>query len=619
MNEYLIDILNVVALKSNELSNEIAQIEDRIEAKVVTGDLWADFAQYKDLYSQIIEAYEKMNDLDNEWCNLASQIVARNNNSKTPIVEIDYSSVESIEYSLVAMEQALPIFNGGYQIDDFAMLSADFIEQYRDLLNRDYEITLEKYKGLLSKINEGYPVAISQKLEEYQMVGEPTKYNIGGVVFELKTREDVEELYSVINEYENEKEHEKQPEIKRAIGIPYSQISPEIKAKFASIIAGTSIDEVHENDNLVETPPVLEEENQTLELQSGAKVKLQEFKNKGKKVIKLIGSRFVANGREMIESLTGSYQRTNVMSENNFVGDYSGIKNIPEETNLGDMVTEQMQSVQQTVDNSKETLLSKYSDLIRQRAFENYSGDINNLSSQEEEFIIDNYLDNLIAVGTEKYGDNFVQDIMNEATAEPIKWIMDEVSQGKKVDSISEDAMSTIDNMTEKELEDYLNNLRLSSEQLESFSKLVSDYKMVNPNSGDFKAYKEALKVVIDELGLVKSNVANSQIRQASKPETSISETIEQPMQATETILQDNIITKIDKMGEFELENYINGLNLTMDEIAKFETYQNQYKNNYTGMSDYLAKKNSIKAIVQERQIIQNSNIRTSVVESRSR
>jgi len=59
MNEYLIEILNVVALKSNELSIEIAQIEDELEAFAVSGNLWEDLAQYKKLYSQIIDYYEK--------------------------------------------------------------------------------------------------------------------------------------------------------------------------------------------------------------------------------------------------------------------------------------------------------------------------------------------------------------------------------------------------------------------------------------------------------------------------------------------------------------------------------------------------------------------------------
>jgi len=78
-------------------------------------------------------------------------------------------------------------------------------------------------------------------------------------------------------------------------------------------------------------------------------------------------------------------------------------------------------------------------------------------------------------------------------------------------------------------------------------------------------------------------------------------------------------MTTNDKMGEFELENYINSLNLTMEEIAKFESYQNQYKKNYAGLSDYAIKKASIKSIVQEREIIQSSNVRTSTVETRSR
>jgi len=614
MNEYLIEILNVVALKSNELSIEIAQIEDELEAFAVSGNLWEDLAQYKKLYSQIIDYYEKMNDLDNEWCNIASQMVAKNNAQKTPIVEIDYSSIESIEYSLAAVEQVLPVFNGGYQLDDFTLLSVDFLNTYRDLLNKDYEITSKKYKGLLSKINEGYLDTIFQKIEKYQMASEPTKYDVGGVIFELKTKEDIEDLYNIIHEFEHEKEQEKQPEIKRAIGTPYSQTSPEIKAKFASIIVGSPMDEVHEKTDLEESLPELEEIDQTLELQSGSKVKLKEFKNKGKKVIKLIGSRFVANGKEMIENLTGSYSRYN---ENNFVNDYSDINDVTEEPNLSNMNTEPIESVQQTVDNRKETLLSKYGDLIKQKAFENYSGEINNLPSQEVNFIIDSYLDNLIAAGEEKYGDNFVQDIMNEATSEPIKWIMGEVSQSEKMNTISEKTISTIDDMNEYELEDYVNNLKLSSEQLGSFNKLVSDYKMVNPNSDDFTASREALKAMISELDLVKPNIVNnSQMGQASKPENV--SPVEVP-QSTEAVPQENIMTTIDKMGEFELENYINSLNLTMEEIAKFESYQNQYKKNYAGLSDYAIKKASIKSIVQEREIIQSSNVRTSTVETRSR
>lgn len=91
----------------------------------------------------------------------------------------------------------------------------------------------------------------------------------------------------------------------------------------------------------------------------------------------------------------------------------------------------QKHQAQKSLPEKKQLLLSKYSDLINQRVLdiEARGKHFGSLKPDLQAEYTDNYLTNLIRVGEEKYGDNFIEDIMNEPTEEPIKWLMDEVSK----------------------------------------------------------------------------------------------------------------------------------------------------------------------------------------------
>lgn len=86
-----------------------------------------------------------------------------------------------------------------------------------------------------------------------------------------------------------------------------------------------------------------------------------------------------------------------------------------------------------------------------------------------------------------------------------------------------------------------------------------------------------------------------------------------------EPVIQESTGDMIEKMDEFQLEQYISELNLTMDEINLFKDYVKGYKRDYPSASDYSAEKACIKAIVDNREQEQKQSTRTSVIDSKGR
>ena len=177
----------------------------------------------------------------------------------------------------------------------------------------------------------------------------------------------------------------------------------------------------------------------------------------------------------------------------------------------------------------KTQLLSKYSDLINQRVFgKHWNGAIKHLEQKDIDEEVDNYLNNLIKVGEEKYGDNFIEDVMNEPTEQPIRWLMDEVSHGEDLKAMpgvtepdpivpdysfmeaqpveankpevatassrEENLATKIDKLHGKNFEYYLSNFGMTTDEVKTFNDAVKQYKRDYPGVSDEMAEKACIK-----------------------------------------------------------------------------------------------------------------------------
>ena len=213
---------------------------------------------------------------------------------------------------------------------------------------------------------------------------------------------------------------------------------------------------------------------------------------------------------------------------------------------------------QKSLPEKKQLLLSKYSDLINQRVLEleargKHFGSLKPDLAAE---YTDNYLTNLVKVGEEKYGENFIEDIMNEPTEEPIKWLMDEVSKEEDmtaepiipdysfmepqpvepmVEMKNEETIATkIEQLDENSLETYLSNFGMTSEEYSKFNSLVSEYKKAHPSDSDFIAEKAAISTIAQD----REKTGNLTNAQSLHNEQS---TIQEP------VFEPNVVTPIEE------------------------------------------------------------------------
>ena len=147
----------------------------------------------------------------------------------------------------------------------------------------------------------------------------------------------------------------------------------------------------------------------------------------------------------------------------------------------------------------------------------------------------------------------------------------------------------------------------------------------------EFTASKEVLKSMVNDVDLVKPSlvtgnenaIESNKIVEPISIEPNIlepevisleSDKITEPMQP---IYQEKPVNIIEKMDEYELNEYINDLDLSMDELTRFKSLVKQYKQDYPGVDDYMAKKACIKTIVDQREIEEYRVARTSTIEAR--
>ncbi|MCI9110416.1 MAG: hypothetical protein HFH47_01225, partial [Bacilli bacterium] len=599
--------------------------------------------------NDIIGKIKEVLSLENQWCDVFNQIVANNDFAENlPLVSFD--SLDSVLNALGLAEERFQVnVDGKFDASiDYSNISRDFINYYRQLIKQKEDLLIDGYQKKLNELSNVYSDDVIKKISKYKMEGEEFKYNVGGVKFELKDKQDIENILGIIEDYELENEQEISQNIEVIEPIPLSQTSPEVQASFSKII--------EKDTNL--TPSM--EKEQEIELKNGAKAKVKQFKNNAKKVIKFVGNKLVAVKNNLLTNLKSYYADVNIAHENNLETNFSEPMALPvgeeyielpkenvdiniEMPKLDELKTEPIviepnsihidngielpkvieeDTITVLPTNDKEKLLSKYSSLIKERALGKHAGESKTLSKEEIDFTVDNYLDNLIKVGEEKYGDNFVEDIMKEATSESIKWLMDEVSQGENLKEISENTINQIDSMDEYQLENYLNKLTLSNEELMEFNKRVNDYMQANPNSNEFSASKEALKSMTGDIELIKPSIVEksqniqvpSEGPKVVMPEPIIIEPI---VQTNEPVDNEKTVDKIEKMNNIELTEYIQNSNLSMEELERFTSLVKQYKNDYPGVNDSMAKKACIKAIMDTRELEQQKMARTSIIEAK--
>jgi len=676
MNNEILNELRTIDEQIDELTTRVIELENEINNGVtITSDndvlldkLSIVYNFYKSRYIEIIEKTKATLILENSWCEAVERGISNNAMAVMPTISVDVNSIGSIELALEQAENVIIAPDGSI---NFSNISRDFIEFYRNLIVQKHEYTQRYYDDKLKEISKAYSKGVIQKINEYKVDGEEFKYNIGGAIFELNSKDDIMSLYDAINDYEISREFEQEvtPTIEEVKPIPLSQVSPEVKARFG----------------LIENEKIEAKKEKYVELKSGAIAKIKEFKAKADKTIRLIGGKLVATKNNLVENLKSYYSHVNIANVDNIETDFSEPKALPageevyvqpeevaedSKTTFSENTVEMPNVIESTINgepvtingipevikvapiaepvvneninevsseyvedkanssmSGKEALLSKYSDLIRERVLGKHAGEVENLHKEQIDFEIDNYLDNLIKVGEEKYGNNFVEDIINEPTAEPIKWLMDEVSQGENLKEISEDTINKvvaqIDNMDEYEFEDYL-KVTLGKDDLGEFNKLVNDYMEKYPNSNEFTASKEVLKVMVNKIQLAKpSSVIGTQYIQVPNEQTNILEPIVIETQAINAmgdtkplkpVYEENFTVTIDKMNEIQFAEYINALNLSMEELNQFNSLVRKYKEDYPGVTKTFAEKACIKTILDQRKLEQSRMAKSSTI-----
>ncbi len=614
--------LSLIEKQSVELMGQIELLEGKLKVYTITDGLTKNYNSYKNIINEIIDKIKAVIVLDNRWCEIYKGFVKGNN---TEIPQVNFNNREEVVNALIAAEKILDI--------NELSVSADFIEFYGNLLNKQHEFWINGYSEKLEKLSAVYYTSVVGKINKYKVDNEENKYIINGVMYELNSKHDIDDMLGIIEEYEKGKTQDIDSTVEFVKPIPLSQTSPEIQAMFNKKEKTEFEEEQEEVVSNHEFSFGDELSERTMELKNGAKVKIKQLKNKAENVFKLIGQKLVATKSSFVENLRAYYADINIAKMNeeemdDFKESFDLLSDDDQFENL--VATEKVESLSQTsTPTDKELLLSKYSDLINERIFGKHAIGLDGMPKDKIDFIIDNYLDNLIRVGEEKYGDNFVEDIMNEATSEPIKWLMDEVSFGEELHEITKDIIDQIDNMNENELEDYL-GLTLTKDNLDEFNKCVNDY-MKDRGIDEFTASKEVLKSMVNDVDLVKPSlvtgnenaIESNKIVEPISIEPNIlepevisleSDKITEPMQP---IYQEKPVNIIEKMDEYELNEYINDLDLSMDELTRFKSLVKQYKQDYPGVDDYMAKKACIKTIVDQREIEEYRVARTSTIEAR--
>ncbi len=149
--------------------------------------------------------------------------------------------------------------------------------------------------------------------------------------------------------------------------------------------------------------------------------------------------------------------------------------------------------------------------------------------------MLNSYVDNLITVGEQQYGDNFTEDILKEKRDDSILWLMNEVSKHggisfnnihNKVKETMQETVNTvsaianqkaiqeqvsendqilelIDKMNEYEFEEYLSELSWSPSNRAKFNGIVSYKLKQEPNASELEISKEVLKSMADEIELI--------------------------------------------------------------------------------------------------------------------
>ncbi len=586
-----IENMDMVSLvqELNSLDNELGKMFDRLDAinKEVSvlylgssDNLVADYNRAKERCNEMLECLEVIKTFENKWCDVFDKVVANNIADGIPMINFEAKTLEEVSANLDLMATVLPEPGMGYQISDFASISKGFAEQYRIFLNKENSLLVDGCKKDLSTIEDYYRNNLVDALNEYKVPGDNFQYNVDGTVYILQDSADILTVYDAIRSYENKKENKEVVEI---VGVPLSKAAPEVQAKFADKLKqmGISKEKVQE---------VAKEK--TIELKSGAKVKLKQFAKKGKEAIKLIGSKIVATSHDVVEGLKHYYSDINI-ANNIELEERPALPagNAP------------------VINDDLEKKVDLTNELDHEKAAEVSSVKVDPVKTEpakveEPVYTIDETLEGYVKTENainnnpeltdeqkKQWRDALWNDFDNFVEQNPeTDEVVSENSEIVQESAISEDPKITIDSMDEYAFENYLDRLSLSANDLTKFNKLVSDYKVVNPNASDLTASKEALKVMTDEMELVKPNVL---------PETT-NENLKSLENTEEKKQKPSII--IETMNEAELNEYINNLHLTMEEIEKFNQYQRSYKENYAGMSDYMIRKACIKQIADQRE-----------------
>jgi len=164
----------------------------------------------------------------------------------------------------------------------------------------------------------------------------------------------------------------------------------------------------------------------------------------------------------------------------------------------------------------------------------------------------------------------------------------------------------------------------LGKDDLGEFNKLVNDYMEKYPNSNEFTASKEVLKVMVNKIQLAKpSSVIGTQYIQVPNEQTNILEPIVIETQAINAmgdtkplkpVYEENFTVTIDKMNEIQFAEYINALNLSMEELNQFNSLVRKYKEDYPGVTKTFAEKACIKTILDQRKLEQSRMAKSSTI-----
>jgi len=613
MNNELFNELNVVDEQIGEFEKQIEQLEAKLKAKSETKGMSANYFYYKNIMTTIIDKMKVVKALNNRWCEIFKQIVAGNTLNESFLI-VSYDSFESvIEVLKTAEERFLVNAEGKFDPSvDYSNISREFMDYYTDLINQKDDLMIKYYEDKVAEFTNSYTDAIAKRAEKYKIDGTNDKYNIGGATFELNTPQDTYNLIDIIEDYEASLEKDNDLNVELIEPVLLSQASPEIQAKFGYLN---------------------EKEENTISLNSGVKVKLKKFVNKGKKAIKLIGSKLVNVKDNLVSNLKAYYSDINVPIENSMDIDLDAktlpsgtediVKSVPEEVSHSEEIVIEQKNDEygmkepNILEENVETIETAP---IQQNVQVNENLKPNNTTSVDE--ILEGYVKVENAINNnEELTDDQKKEWRNTLWNDFDNYVNENPEQEVKkenAEKVSVDPLVQVDDnrLAEYELEEYLSKLTLSSEELDELDKRVKDYLHANPDSNEFVATKEALKSMAIALEPEYIKIEENVETKPLEPIVLDSGNAD-AIQIAKPVYNEETEDTIDKMNETELDEYIRNSNLTMEELERFQELVQGYKQDNPEANNSMAEKACIKLIMDQRELEQRSNTRTSIIESK--